>query len=106
METTREGWEEEEVGGRKGARLLLQRNWGVMGQRSPWSDSWVAEGTGLGVGSSVLLATAMISDGEANVTFQSWENGTSQPMSWLPEPWLAGTLGESLVALQCWKAWP
>lgn len=94
-------------GGREeGCQAAAPEEPGVMGQRSPWSDSWVAEGTGLGVGSSVLLATAMVSDGEANVTFQSWENGTSQPMSWLPEPWLAGTLGESLVALQCWKAWP
>lgn len=60
----------------------------------------MAESAGLAVGSSVLLASAMSSDEEANVTFQSRENGTSPPTSWLPKPKLAGTLGESLVALQ------
>lgn len=77
METPQEGQlkahteKEEEVGGDWECKVaILERPW-VMDQRSPWSTSWVAESTGLGMGSSVLLTPAMISDEEANVTFQS-----------------------------------
>lgn len=58
----------------------------AMGCRNPWSTSRVTESTGLGMGSSVLLTPAMISDEEAKVISQSWEHSTSQPMRWLPDP--------------------
>lgn len=77
METPQEGQlkehmeKEEEVGGEREYKAAVpERPW-VMDRRSPSSASWVAESTGLGVGSSVLLTPAMVSDEEAKVTFQS-----------------------------------
>lgn len=44
-------WKEEEVGGERECRAAIpERPWG-MGWRSPWSASWLAETTALGMGS-------------------------------------------------------
>lgn len=62
---------EEEVGGERECKAPVSEKPWVTDRRSPWSSSWVAESTGLGMGSSVLLTPALVSDEEANVTFQS-----------------------------------